>query len=129
MLASFGWDMAVAQIGKSCGRFGKQLFPPLTLSLPTLCCYGLGRGHFQDENQVRQEKCDSLDAFSWYQHHFPRSPRLPVHSILTRLFYILSPLSLWLSASVLSVPPLGCSVYSWTAPECVCICVLRLCVY
>lgn len=29
--------MATAQIGKSCGRFGKRLFPPLTLSLPSLC--------------------------------------------------------------------------------------------
>lgn len=34
---SLGWEMATAQIGRSCGRFGKRLFPPLTLSLPTLC--------------------------------------------------------------------------------------------
>lgn len=34
---SLGWVMATAQIGKSCGRFGKCLFPPLTLFLPSLC--------------------------------------------------------------------------------------------
>lgn len=56
LLASLGWDMALAQFGRRYGRFGKRLFPPLTLSLPTLCCYGLGRGHIQDEKQVSQEK-------------------------------------------------------------------------
>lgn len=69
--------MAAAQIGKSCGRFGKRLFPPLTFSLLSLCVVINWRGHIQDEKQVSQEKCESLYAFSWYQHQLPRSPLLP----------------------------------------------------
>ena len=91
---SLGWEMAMARIGKGCGRFGKRLFPSLTFSLPlTLCCYRLVRGHIQDEKQVSQEKCESLYAFSWYQHQLPLSPTSclsPLLSLLTLQLPILS---------------------------------------
>lgn len=78
----------------------------LSLSL-TLCCYRLERGHIQDEKQVSQEKCESLYAFSWYQHQLPRSPLMspPLRSLLTLHFCILplSPLSLWLTGFALSL--------------------------
>lgn len=46
------WEMAQAQIGKSCGRFGKCLSSPSHFfSLPSLCVVMNWRGHIQDENR------------------------------------------------------------------------------
>lgn len=50
------------------------LSPTYFLTPLTLCCYRLERGHILDEKQVSQEKCESLYAFSWYQHQLPLSP-------------------------------------------------------
>lgn len=129
--------MATAQIGKSCGRFGKRLFPPLTFSLLSLCVVINWRGHIQDEKQVSQEKCESLYAFSWYQHQLPLSPLLPPLFSLCLLSTSVSfPFLHCLSGSVallslcflafsrlLSLSLL--SVYSWTARVYVCVCVLE----
>ena len=90
---SLGWEMAAAQIGKSCGRFGKRLFSLSHFLSPiTLCCYRLVRGHIQDEKQVSQEKCESLYAFSWYQHQLALLPSSlhPLFSLCSLHFCILS---------------------------------------
>lgn len=111
---SLGWEMAMVQIGKCCGRFGKRLFPPLTFSLHSLCVVINWRGHIQDKKQVSQEKCESLYAFSWYQHQLLSTP--PAHSSLCAYSLVLylspSPLSIWLSGSALtlSLSSLGSSL-------------------
>lgn len=89
----------------------------------TLCYYRLERGHIQDEKQVSQEKCESLYAFSWYQHQLPLSPSCPPLSLclLSTSVSFLSSLSLSLGlCSIYLVPlfplsPSLLSVYSWTA--------------
>lgn len=106
-------------------------FPPLTFSLPSLCVVINWRGHIQDEKQVSQEKCESLYAFSWYQHQLPLSPNSPPyhppssHSLTLPLLY---PFSIVYLAQRLLSPSLPrsllpsfshslalLSVYSWTA--------------
>lgn len=121
-------EMAAAQVGKSCGRFGKWLFSPTHfVSRLSRCCYKLERGHIQDEKQVSQEKCESLYAFSWYQHQLPLSPILPQApstslSLLTLHFCILSlsPLSLCSSLSLSS--SLLLSLFTLGLPMCVRLC-------
>lgn len=100
------------------------LSPTYFLSPLTLCCYRLERGHILDEKQVSQEKCESLYAFSWYQHQLPLSPLMSPRSfsLLTFHFCILSlsPLSLRLSGAALSLPFLSlCSLFTLGLPECV----------
>ncbi len=80
----------------------------------TLCCYRLERGHIQDEKQVSQEKCESLYAFSWYQHQLPLSHSCPSPSSLFAYSPLLYPFSFsivclaqWLCA--LSLFPLSLS--------------------
>lgn len=73
----------------------EPLFPSRSVSPPSLCVIiDLQKGHIQDEKQVSQEKCESLYAFSWYQHQLcPPSPPLPYcpsPSLLTLHFCILS---------------------------------------
>lgn len=98
------------------------LFPSHFVSPLTLCYYRLERGHIQDEKQVSQEKCESLYAFSWYQHQLPLSPSCPSPSLLTLHFCILSffivSFTHWLCSLSLCLFPLSpslLSVYSWTA--------------
>lgn len=111
-----------AQIGKSEWKSWQVVplcFPPphthsLTLSHPPLASpLSLARsvllqtgerGHIQDEKQVSQEKCESLYAFSWYQHQLPLSLCCPSP---IRLF------SLCLLSTSVSFPFL----------HCVCVCV------
>lgn len=55
----------------------------------------LERGHIRDEKQVSQEKCESLYAFSWYQHQVPLSAHFGSLSLPPSL-----------SLCLLSLPPL-----------------------
>lgn len=108
------------------------LSPTHFVSPLTLCCYRLERGHIQDEKQVSQEKCESLYAFSWYQHQLPRSPSSPPFSLcllstsvsfpfLHCLFGSVALLSLSLSSlsGLLSLSFSLCSLFTLGLPECV----------
>lgn len=127
--------MALAQFGRRCRRFGKRLFSPLTLSLPTLLLRTWERSHSrwkagQSGKNVR------LYAFSWYQHQRSLSPLFPrIFFAYSSLLYPLHCLceSLW-SVSLLCLL-LGC------LRLCLCLCagvltrdqsvysLMRLCVH
>lgn len=119
-----GRDMAADQFGKSCGRFGKGFFPPATFSLSSLCVVINWRGHIQDEKQVSQEKCESLYAFSWYQHQLTPHPSCPLSFLRTFSTSVSFPFLHCLSGSAALLPlypfPFSCcSLFTLGLPECV----------
>lgn len=119
-----GWDMAMVQIGKSCGRFGKCLFSPLILALPSLCVIIDWREvtfKMKSRSVRKNVKAFMLSHGININSLSPPPVPLPLCLLSTSVSF-LSSLSLSLSGCALSLSlclfpfsPSLLSVYSWTA--------------
>lgn len=117
-----GWDMAMVQIGKSCGRFGKCLFPPLTLSLPSLCVIiDWRKVTFKMKSRSVRKNVKAFMLSHGININSISPPPVPLPlCLLSTSVSFLSSLSLSLSGAALSLflfPHSSSllSVYSWTA--------------
>lgn len=121
-----GWDMAVVQIGKSCGRFGKCLFSPLTLSLPSLCVIIDWREvTFKMKSRSVRKNVKAFMLSHGININSLSPPPVPLPlcllstsvSFLSSLSLSLTGCALSLSVSFLSLPL--CSLFTLGLPECV----------